>query len=499
MWQNPVQVATVSGERFEPAAVADGSGGVIVAWNEGRSGGCYRDVRVDCDIYAQRLDGTGARMWGADGVAVVIAERNQGIDGIALASDGHGGVYAAWEDARPPDCCKVFAQRLDASGQPQWADGGILVSIEPFFVFGPMVAPPQIVADGQGGAILVWIENQVDPLDGLPPLHAQRLDSNGDALWTLYGVPVGLPANVTFDIASDRAGGVLLAYITWKGPGTFPSEMILQRVDDTGSKKWGADGVLAGSSSYYMHAPEVVSDGDGGAITAWVQHKYDWQAHKDTADIHAQRVEGDGTLAWQAGGQPVCTLDGDQDNVLVVADNNGGAIVAWKDCRNYMDRDPCFEQADLYAQHFDSAGNELRLPQGEAISKAPGNQGVPQGTPVVESSIRATTDMAGGAILAWPDGRQNLCLYSTMITDCDVFAQRTNTNLLPPSPCADANQDGLRTSVDALIALNAAVNLTTCALSRCDIDDNGTITATDALGILNTAIGLAVDLACPAA
>ena len=192
MWQSPVRVATISGERFKPAAVADGSGGVIVAWTEGRSGGCYRDARVNCDIYAQRFDGNGARLWGADGVAVVIAERNQGVDGIALAGDGNGGVYAAWEDARPPDCCKVFAQRLNASGQPQWTDGGIQVSIEPFIAFGPMFAPPQIVADGQGGAILVWIENQVDPLDGLPPLHAQRIDSNGDALWSLYGLPVGL-------------------------------------------------------------------------------------------------------------------------------------------------------------------------------------------------------------------------------------------------------------------------------------------------------------------
>ena len=48
-----------------PVAVSDGAGGIIVAWQDFRSG-AY-------DIYAQRISHAGVALWGEDGVAVCTA------------------------------------------------------------------------------------------------------------------------------------------------------------------------------------------------------------------------------------------------------------------------------------------------------------------------------------------------------------------------------------------------------------------------------------------
>ncbi len=63
--------------------------------------------------------------------------------------------------------------------------------------------------------------------------------------------------------------------------------------------------------------------------------------------------------------------------------------------------------------------------------------------------------------------------------------------------CGDATEDSTITVTDALVALNASVALTECALCLCDVDDSGVVTASDALILLSISVGLPFDLACP--
>lgn len=67
-----------------------------------------------------------------------------------------------------------------------------------------------------------------------------------------------------------------------------------------------------------------------------------------------------------------------------------------------------------------------------------------------------------------------------------------------PNLCGDANSDGSVSALDALITLQAAIGLQSCALCHCDADGSGTPAASDALVILQSAVGLSVTLACPA-
>jgi hypothetical protein len=495
LWATSRQAAITDWEKLGASAVEDGAGGAIVAWYEGREGFCTYEFAGECDVYAQRFSAEGARLWGVTGVPVIKAPGNQGVSGIALASDGAGGMIAAWEDARP-DCCKVYVQRLDGEGNPVWALEGIGVSPEPSIVFGPISAPPQVVPDGAGGAIVAWLDDQVNPVLESPPLTVQRIDAQGRILWAEGGVRVGTPVFVTFRLAPDGHGGALLAFTGVTGEDW--GEMTAQRVSPEGEPLWGDEGVVIGSTQYYAEAPDVVADGSGGALVAWVEHRYDVPTAYGHSDIRAQHVNAGGAPLWGVEGAPVCSLLGNQDNPRVLGDGKGGGIIVWRDCRDFLDPFACFWLADIYAQHFTPEGVNLWPLDGTPVSVAAGAQGVAQGTPTKESFIRGASDGAGGAVVAWPDGRRGGCQNAVFTTECDVFAQRINST--PPTPsCGDPTGDGVTTASDALVALQAAVGLMACELDFCDVDGSGVVTASDALAMLNVAIGLPVEVYCLAA
>ncbi len=71
--------------------VSDGSSGAIVAWRDARSGTNY-------DIYGQSVDSAASARWTMDGVPVCTAAEDQG--SLSAASDGSGGVVVTWQDSR---------------------------------------------------------------------------------------------------------------------------------------------------------------------------------------------------------------------------------------------------------------------------------------------------------------------------------------------------------------------------------------------------------------
>ena len=141
LWQvDGVALSTAVNSQDNPKIVSDGAGGAIVTWT---------DLRNDTyDIYAQRVSATGAPLWTPDGVALCIAEGVQ--QSPTIISDGAGGAIVTWFDARSgPN--HIYAQRVNASGIPQWATDGVALCTAANGQF-----YPTIVSDGAGGAIVTW-------------------------------------------------------------------------------------------------------------------------------------------------------------------------------------------------------------------------------------------------------------------------------------------------------------------------------------------------------
>ncbi|MET0553982.1 MAG: hypothetical protein ABW221_13145 [Vicinamibacteria bacterium] len=186
------RVAPTASRQTAPVVVADGTGGVAVAWLDDRSGAP--------EVYAQRLDRTGTPLWPAGGVRVAAGPAVASPRLVALG----GGIVVAWTDRRNGHA-DVFAQRLSAAGAPLWPADGLPVTAAP----GDQTLPI-LLADGLGGVVLAWQDRRGATWD----VYAQRLNPDGSNVWTDSGRPVSIAANDQTQVAglADGAGG---AYFVW--------------------------------------------------------------------------------------------------------------------------------------------------------------------------------------------------------------------------------------------------------------------------------------------
>ncbi|HEX9015997.1 MAG TPA: T9SS type A sorting domain-containing protein, partial [Chloroflexota bacterium] len=359
--------------------IPDGSGGAMLAWEDER-GSSY-------DIYAQRIDSSGKSLWTAGGIPVCNVQGNQ--NAPAVVPDGKGGAVIVWDDGRPSGRrSDIYAQRLSAAGQNQWAVGGVPV-------LGAVVAnfvPPSIVANQGSGTFVSWTDGR--DLSNALNIYAQYIDSAGVTRWDTNGVGIcTFMANQQEPvIASDRAGG---AIITWTDARTAPNTGVYaQRVNGSGAAQWTKDGIVVNDTTNDQKTPAIVTDKTGSAIITWLDKR-----STGTFDIYAQRMDLSGKRRWSSAGVPLVTNLGDMSGVVLVSDSLGGAIAAWTDSRN--------PDLNIYAQRIDSSGKVLWLVNGLPISTAPRSQQGP--------AIAMTQH--GMAVIAWTDGRG---------TDDDIYAQNVD-------------------------------------------------------------------------
>ena len=358
--------------------VSDGSGGAIIAWRDDRNG-----PACEFRIYAQRINAAGSAVWTTDGIPMCTTNAFQ--DSPSLIPDGSGGAIAAWEDYRNGNY-DIYAQKISPTGSRLWTSSGAAVCTESKAQYSPWLA-----SDGSGGAIVGWQDHRSDSSFDL---YAQRIGSNGTAMWTSNGIAV-CAANGDQQpclLVPDGSGG---AVFLWRTMGYAVSnwDLSVQKVDANGLVQWAADGVTVCPGGSDMDC--FISDGSGGAIVAWRDSR-----GGPTYDVYAQRVLADGSVMWTAGGVPVCTAANDQFPSSLTPDGSGGAIVTMRDKRS--------GEWDVYAQRFDANGQVLWTADGIPVCTIEGQQSFGFSVP----------DGSGGAIIAWGDPRSGV--------DQDIYAQRVD-------------------------------------------------------------------------
>lgn len=128
--------------QLDPKIVSDGLGGAIVSWSDYRTG-------TTADIYAQRVNSTGAVQWTATGVIICTATGDQIFS--QLTSDGNNGAYITWEDHRNAGNSDIYAQRIASNAALNWAATGYAICT----VSNDQLRP-SLVSNGNLGAIVVW-------------------------------------------------------------------------------------------------------------------------------------------------------------------------------------------------------------------------------------------------------------------------------------------------------------------------------------------------------
>jgi hypothetical protein len=160
----------------------------------------------------------------------------------------------------------VYAQRINPSGAVQWTVNGAPVGSP---VGSTVFAQPRMLADGNGGAIIAWPRYVVSQQD----IYAQRINASGVPQWLPAEVPVcaNFADQRLSSIASDGAGGGIIAWEDNRGGVGY--DIYAQRVAASGALSWTPDGVVVCAADVNQQAPIAVSDGTGGAIVAWTDSR----------------------------------------------------------------------------------------------------------------------------------------------------------------------------------------------------------------------------------
>jgi hypothetical protein len=348
----------------------------------------WADFRVGAgDIYAQRVDASGNAMWGANGTAICALPGTQWMPD--LIADGGGGAFVVWSDGGGGPNPDVYAQHVGADGAVLWTANGVLVN-------GAANAQenPTIVPDGAGGAIVAWTNGSGNFFD----VWAQRLSFGGQAQWTPGGVRLTTITGYVGRLvaAPDGAGGSVFAwsYYDWASTGQWMN-LRVQAVDGAGALRWGTDGIaVTGSFPRLAGAHRLCTDGAAGAILAWPMFD---------GNLTAQRFAPDGSKLWGTTGHVVSTTINSDVSLAVASDGLAGAFLAWTEGTSPQ---------VLRAQRIGSGGAESWASGGVPVSAASGGRSAPVVQP----------DGAGGATIAWSDSRAG---------NYDIYAQRLDSSGAP--------------------------------------------------------------------
>lgn len=316
--------------------------------------------------------GVAEAQWIVDGTPICLADGDQ--DQPAITSDGAGGAIVVWRDRRDGNG-DIYVQGIDAEGDLSFGNSVALCDL-------PSIQDhPAICSDEAGGAIVAWGDGRLGAAD----IFAQRVDGQGEVLWTVYGKAVassnnsGPPAPAVF---RDHCGG---AFVIWRDGFVEANpdfSLGIQRLDADGHRILPLPYVTI--PTHYPLDWTLLADGTGGGFVAWSKVVGSWPGWYAAV---VQRISPAGEKLWGAEGIEVATGFATIDNVQLVSDQSEGTIVVWN---VLSERYP----EEIRAQRVNCDGMRVWLDNGVTVATAV--SGRPR--------FHAVSDGVGGAVVVWVAG-----------------------------------------------------------------------------------------------
>jgi hypothetical protein len=256
-----------------------------------------------------------------------------------LVPDNDGGLFVVWVERRQFEQ-KMFAQKVGPDGSLLWGQPvQIIDAANMLYSYTPVVT-------SAGSLIVTWVDNRNKRK---PDVYAQKIDANGNKAWGELGatVYVGPGAQDIRSIVPDDEGGAIIVWRDDERPGLY-----IQRLSGGGTRMWDRDGIslndMLGIESqenvpYYGYDPtgewvNVMPDGNGGLYLSWT----DWSPYQfgyyemptpyppaKDGHIFVQRVGKQGSKAWPSNiSIDVKNLSDPWLNLLQVNENNE-ALITW--------------------------------------------------------------------------------------------------------------------------------------------------------------------------
>lgn len=369
---------------------------------------------INLDVYAQRLDANGVKLWNA-GNPVVVCNATGGQLNVRLAVFADASSVMTWEDQRlisgSDNRSNIYAQKLNAAGATQWTANGVVVSLAVQDQIYPQILP--INNGGNNETIIVWEDYRTDPLN--PDIYGQRLDANGVRQWPGGGITGAIICNAPGPqyrplICTDGGTGAIVAWRDDRVNGFIDIYSVRIDIDGVSNTDWwDINGIIVSQTGrastlnnlefidnkivyvwnetvpnspgnfdlrahaldieatnlWYTIFPSVpgitVSDAPLGQEESRIQPDgaggvvVVWLDRRvlisNYRHVYAQRISATGVPQWTANGKPVATINANKQKAFVIT-NGCTSIFMWDDWRTSGST-----SVDIYATSFDCNGN----------------------------------------------------------------------------------------------------------------------------------------------
>lgn len=376
-------VANGAQQQF-PAIAMDEAGNSIIVWQD------YRNGDDDPDIYAQKYDVNGRRLWPED----IRVNSDQGVARQwypEIVVDNHGQAVVVWSSEHI-DNFAIYGQKLDTNGQKVWGVEDKLVSATPADANS---RTPAAVLDTQtNDVIVVWSDSRNAADDESENTYVQRLRPNGSRAWLAdkqvnqegfrrqFGATVGVDnAGHIFVAWSDRRNYTsILCPPGCPGPPPYPVDIYLQKLNAMGEREWSLDKEINGGSA--RSTPSLAIDVTNTIHISWVDPEYD-EYNNEFWEIHFNKLDVEGDKLCSTDVQIDAGLRGTVYSPQVVVASNQQVFVAW----TYTGMPP-YDASYLHGQKINSTTCERQWSEDLRISSS----GVEGGSDIassVDGKIRA--------------------------------------------------------------------------------------------------------------
>jgi hypothetical protein len=334
-----LMICDVAGEQVLPKISLTSDGGCYIAWFDTRTG--------NYNVYLQRLDPAGNKMFTTDGLLISDNTSSSSIVDWDMMTDNSDNAVIAFSDIRSGGDFKVYAYLISPSGNFLWGANGVSLSTA-----ADMQPNPRITQTSDGYYIIAW-----PSLSTPSKVAVQKLDLSGNKLYgndPMY-ITSGTAEQYTHPVPIPSDNGNYI--IGFEGTtGSFPGltvHIYAQKYSSAGAPQWGSTPVTvtnAGGFPFY-EITNVISDGSNGIVFVW----YDDRDMNNLYSTFVQRINASGSLLFAANGVEVSSLSSNHHlNPDVVINPSTNEIFAF-----WIEQNNTQSMAGLSGQKFSSTGSKL--------------------------------------------------------------------------------------------------------------------------------------------
>ncbi|NWG29298.1 MAG: T9SS type A sorting domain-containing protein [Ignavibacteriaceae bacterium] len=391
-WSTDPNNNLIVGYGLDPHICSDSAGGCYITYD-------YNSTSYPRWLALERLDKYGYKPWG---INKRILGELPGQSKAQIIEDGESGVIISYEDREEATgwTARIRIQRVDSNGNFLWGPTGVKVTLDEI-----NQGSQKIVSDGEGGAVIVWVNT-------LAEYKVNRISSEGQRMWGDSGIVAGLngwydPALLArttdnkyvvsaerntikyfdengnafynnsldfwlFNIISDGTGGVVLSGKVWNG---MIPKLVAQRRDSLGNNLWQEPYVEI-ADSLYINSPVGIRELNG-------YYYYYWYGYKNGIELVTQYqvLRPNSTKLFSNGSIAVSNYPVDALLADILPSDTEAVVFIWQDYR---------PDDGVFGQRKDTLNNKLWN-----LNDVPIYTGM-------YSDLYSITDGMGGAIgLGW--------------------------------------------------------------------------------------------------